>query len=51
MDAGVQLVDLFLQLELGVKSKGDVRRLVAGGGARLNGVPQTPHSQRLKDCE
>jgi len=38
VDAGVPLVDLFLRLELGAKSKGEVKRLVAGGGARLNGV-------------
>jgi tyrosyl-tRNA synthetase len=33
---GVPVVDLFLQLQFG-KSKSEVRRLVSGGGARLNG--------------
>jgi tyrosyl-tRNA synthetase len=33
---GVPVVDLFVRLELG-KSKSEVRRLVSGGGARLNG--------------
>ena len=32
---GVPLVDLFVRLDLG-KSKSEVRRLVSGGGARLN---------------
>ena len=36
-DEGIPVVDLFVRLELG-KSKSEVRRLVAGGGARLNGV-------------
>ena len=35
--AGVPVLDLFLRLEFG-KSKGEVRRLVKGGGARLNDV-------------
>jgi len=35
--AGVPVVDLFVSLELG-KSKSEVRRLVAGGGAKLNDV-------------
>jgi len=35
--AGVPLVDLFVQLELG-KSKSEIRRLVTGGGAKLNDV-------------
>lgn len=34
---GVPIVDLFLRLEF-AKSKSEVRRLVSGGGARLNGV-------------
>ena len=34
-DGGVAVIDLFLRLEFG-KSKGEVRRLVSGGGARLN---------------
>lgn len=33
---GVGVIDLFIRLELG-KSKSEVRRLVTGGGARLNG--------------
>ena len=32
---GVPIVDLFLKLEFG-KSKGEIKRLVSGGGARLN---------------
>ena len=35
-EGGVPVVDLFVRLELG-KSKGEVRRLVSGGGARVNG--------------
>ncbi len=35
LEAGVPVIDLFLRLEFG-KSKGEVRRLVSGGGARLN---------------
>jgi len=34
--AGVPVVDLFVRLELG-KSKSEVKRLVSGGGARING--------------
>lgn len=34
---GVPVIDLFIQLEFG-KSKGEVRRLVQGGGAKLNDV-------------
>uniref|UniRef100_A0A7S0LKU6 Tyrosine--tRNA ligase n=1 Tax=Coccolithus braarudii TaxID=221442 RepID=A0A7S0LKU6_9EUKA len=34
---GVPLIDLFLRLELG-KSKSEIRRLVTGGGAKLNDV-------------
>jgi len=34
---GVPVIDLFLRLEFG-KSKGEVRRLVDGGGARFNDV-------------
>jgi len=33
---GLPVIDLFLRLEFG-KSKSEVRRLVSGGGARLNG--------------
>lgn len=36
-EEGIPVIDLFLQLEFG-KSKGEVRRLVAGGGAKLNDV-------------
>ena len=34
---GVPVIDLFLKLEFG-KSKGEIRRLVTGGGARCNDV-------------
>jgi len=34
---GVPVIDLFIRLEFG-KSKGEVKRLVSGGGARLNDV-------------
>ena len=34
---GVPVVDLFLKLEFG-KSKGEIKRLVTGGGARVNDV-------------
>ena len=34
---GVSVIDLFIKLEFG-KSKGEVRRLVSGGGARVNDV-------------
>ena len=40
---GVPLVDLFLKLEF-AKSKSEVRRLVSGGGARLNG-------EKVQDAE
>lgn len=40
---GVPVIDLFLKLEFG-KSKSEVRRLVKGGGARLNG-------QKIEDEE
>ena len=34
---GLSVVDAFLKLELGA-SKGEVRRLIKGGGARINGA-------------
>jgi len=37
LEGGLPVIDLFVKLEFG-KSKGEVRRLVAGGGARLNDV-------------
>lgn len=37
LEEGVPVVDLFIRLEFG-KSKGEFKRLVAGGGARLNDV-------------
>jgi len=40
---GVTLIDLFLRLEF-AKSKSEVRRLVKGGGARLNG-------EKVEDAE
>ena len=40
---GVPVLELFLRLEM-AKSKGEVRRLVSGGGARLNG-------EKLDDAE
>ena len=56
---GVPVIDLFIRLEFG-KSKGEVKRLVSGGGARLNDVrehesnlqpPPAPHTAdaRRKD--
>jgi len=35
VEGGLQVIDLFIRLEFG-KSKGEVKRLVSGGGARLN---------------
>ena len=40
---GVTLIDLFIRLEF-AKSKSEVRRLVKGGGARLNG-------EKVEDAE
>ena len=40
---GVPVLDLYLRLEM-AKSKGEVRRLISGGGARLNG-------EKLEDAE
>lgn len=34
-EAGIAIIDLFLRLDL-AKTKSEVRRLVKGGGARLN---------------
>lgn len=36
-EAGVPVVDLFISLELG-KSKGEIKRLIAAGGAKMNDV-------------
>mmetsp|Transcript_14680 Transcript_14680/g.47994 ORF Transcript_14680/g.47994 Transcript_14680/m.47994 type:complete len:472 (+) Transcript_14680:64-1479(+) len=36
-EAGVPVVDLFISLELG-KSKGEIKRLIASGGAKMNDV-------------
>lgn len=35
-EAGIVVVDLFMRLEL-AKTKSEVRRLIKGGGAKLNG--------------
>ncbi len=35
-DAGMAVVDLFIRLEL-ANTKSEVRRLIKGGGAKLNG--------------
>ncbi len=45
--AGADLLGLFVQAGL-CASKGEVRRLIKGGGARLNDVPITDADARLK---
>eukprot|EP00967_Tisochrysis_lutea_P055621 scaffold70017_cov25-Tisochrysis_lutea.AAC.2 len=35
VEEGVPVIDLFISLELG-KSKGEIKRLIAGGGAKMN---------------
>ena len=46
LDAGIAVVSLLVESGL-VASKGEARRLIAGGGARVNGVPVTGEAMQV----
>ena len=48
LSAGAAVIDLFIESGL-VKSKGEVRRLIKGGGARVNDEKITDDAQRVND--